>query len=608
MCGILGVVGEPGALDTILDGLKRLEYRGYDSAGVALLDGGALLRVRTADGTRSVDVLRDACAGLNRSATVGIGHTRWATHGGVSVANAHPHVDCGDGLAVIHNGIIENHDLLRADLVAKGHVFTSSTDTEVMVHLLEDELKCDGDLRAAMARMLPQLRGAFAVAAVSAAHPDRIVAARRVSPLVVGMTDTVAYLGSDVPALMGRVDSVLAVDEDCVVELTPGHAVVTDVHGVVVDAPVVSIDFDVEVADLGRYADFMTKEIDEQPAAVADTVAERLENLFDQPLDADVVAAIDKIVLVGCGSSYHAAMVGRVALESWAKIPAEIDIASEFRYRDAILSPTTLVIGVSQSGETIDTLEAMKHARRKGATVVAVSNIPGASMTREANASLLTKAGLEVSVASTKTVLAQVVVLQLLAISLGEARGVLDAAAATALRADLQTLPAALRIAVDDVAPMKDVANALATASSWFFLGRGSGLPVALEGALKLKEISYARAEGYPAGELKHGPIALIEPGVVVVAIVLPGPSAEKMYSTIAEVKARGATLVIVAPQDDHVVEGLGDFVVRTVPSGDAAAPLLAMVPLQHLAYAVARARGLEVDRPRHLAKTVTVE
>ncbi len=608
MCGILGVVGEPGALDTILDGLKRLEYRGYDSAGVALLDGGALLRVRTADGTRSVDVLRDACAGLNRSATVGIGHTRWATHGGVSVANAHPHVDCGDGLAVIHNGIIENHDLLRADLVAKGHVFTSSTDTEVMVHLLEDELKCDGDLRAAMARMLPQLRGAFAVAAVSAAHPDRIVAARRVSPLVVGMTDTVAYLGSDVPALMGRVDSVLAVDEDCVVELTPGHAVVTDVHGVVVDAPVVSIDFDVEVADLGRYADFMTKEIDEQPAAVADTVAERLENLFDQPLDADVVAAIDKIVLVGCGSSYHAAMVGRVALESWAKIPAEIDIASEFRYRDAILSPTTLVIGVSQSGETIDTLEAMKHARRKGATVVAVSNIPGASMTREANASLLTKAGLEVSVASTKTVLAQVVVLQLLAISLGEARGVLDAAAATALRADLQTLPAALRIAVDDVAPMKDVANALATASSWFFLGRGSGLPVALEGALKLKEISYARAEGYPAGELKHGPIALIEPGVVVVAIVLPGPSAEKMYSNIAEVKARGATLVIVAPHDDHVVEGLGDFVVRTVPSGDAAAPLLAMVPLQHLAYAVARARGLEVDRPRHLAKTVTVE
>ena len=355
MCGILGVVGEPGALDTILDGLKRLEYRGYDSAGVALLDGGALLRVRTADGTRSVDALRDACAGLNRSATVGIGHTRWATHGGVSVANAHPHVDCGDGLAVIHNGIIENHDLLRADLVAKGHVFTSSTDTEVMVHLLEDELKCDGDLRAAMARMLPQLRGAFAVAAVSAAHPDRIVAARRVSPLVVGMTDTVAYLGSDVPALMGRVDSVLAVDEDCVVELTPGHAVVTDVHGVVVDAPVVSIDFDVEVADLGRYADFMTKEIDEQPAAVADTVAERLENLFDQPLDADVVAAIDKIVLVGCGSSYHAAMVGRVALESWAKIPAEIDVASEFRYRDAILSPTTLVIGVSQSGETIDT-------------------------------------------------------------------------------------------------------------------------------------------------------------------------------------------------------------------------------------------------------------
>ena len=612
MCGIIGVVGGDGALATILEGLARLEYRGYDSAGVALQAGNELWSARAADGTRSVEALVERCTNAPANMTVGIGHTRWATHGNPTEVNAHPHLDCGNRIGLIHNGIIENHSELREHLQGLGHGFRSATDTEVMVHLMEEELKIDGDLVQATRRMLPQLRGAFAVAIISADHPNQVVAARRVSPLIVGSRDGVSFLGSDIPALMGHVDEVYAIEEDHVVDLRPGTISVTDLEGNTVHVEPVTITWDIEVAEKGGFKDFMTKEIHEQPEAIAATLADRTRDGFvaldELDLDEEDLRTIDKVVIVGCGSSYHAGLVGKFAIEAWGKLPTEVDIASEFRYRDAIFDASTLVVGVSQSGETIDTLEAIKKAKKSGSKVIAVSNIVGASMTREADGTIYTRAGLEVSVASTKTVLAQVVALELLALRLAELRGTRSAEEIADAMADLQALPAALTQLVDASEGPEAIADAVGDAQDFFFLGRHLGFPVALEGALKLKEISYLRAEGYPAGELKHGPIALIEPGVVVVAIVLSGPMAEKMYSNIAEVKARGATVICVAGESDHIVDSLADYVLRIPDVAELVAPVLAMVPLQQLAYAIAQAKGFDVDRPRNLAKTVTVE
>ena len=612
MCGIIGVVGGDGALATILEGLARLEYRGYDSAGVALQAGNELWSARAADGTRSVEALVERCTNAPANMTVGIGHTRWATHGNPTEVNAHPHLDCGNRIGLIHNGIIENHSELREHLQGLGHGFRSATDTEVMVHLMEEELKIDGDLVQATRRMLPQLRGAFAVAIISADHPNQVVAARRVSPLIVGSRDGVSFLGSDIPALMGHVDEVYAIEEDHVVDLRPGTISVTDLEGNTVHVEPVTITWDIEVAEKGGFKDFMTKEIHEQPEAIAATLADRTRDGFvaldELDLDEEDLRTIDKVVIVGCGSSYHAGLVGKFAIEAWGKLPTEVNIASEFRYRDAIFDASTLVVGVSQSGETIDTLEAIKKAKKSGSKVIAVSNIVGASMTREADGTIYTRAGLEVSVASTKTVLAQVVALELLALRLAELRGTRSAEEIAEAMADLQALPAALTQLVDASEGPEAIADAVGDAQDFFFLGRHLGFPVALEGALKLKEISYLRAEGYPAGELKHGPIALIEPGVVVVAIVLSGPMAEKMYSNIAEVKARGATVICVAGESDHIVDSLADYVLRIPDVAELVAPVLAMVPLQQLAYAIAQAKGFDVDRPRNLAKTVTVE
>ncbi len=612
MCGIIGVVGGDRALATILEGLARLEYRGYDSAGVALQSGNELWSARAADGTRSVEALVERCTNAPANMTVGIGHTRWATHGNPTEVNAHPHLDCGNRIGLIHNGIIENHSELREHLQSLGHGFRSATDTEVMVHLMEEELKIDGDLVQATRRMLPQLRGAFAVAIISADHPNQVVAARRVSPLIVGSRDDVSFLGSDIPALMGHVDEVYAIEEDHVVDLRPGTISVTDLEGNTVHVEPVTITWDIEVAEKGGFKDFMTKEIHEQPEAIAATLADRTRDGFvaldELDLDEEDLRTIDKVVIIGCGSSYHAGLVGKFAIEAWGKLPTEVDIASEFRYRDAIFDASTLVVGVSQSGETIDTLEAIKKAKKSGSKVIAVSNIVGASMTREADGTIYTRAGLEVSVASTKTVLAQVVALELLALRLAELRGTRSAEEIAEAMADLQALPAALTQLVDASEGPEAIADAVGDAQDFFFLGRHLGFPVALEGALKLKEISYLRAEGYPAGELKHGPIALIEPGVVVVAIVLSGPMAEKMYSNIAEVKARGATVICVAEDSDHIVDSLADYVLRIPDVAELVAPVLAMVPLQQLAYAIAQAKGFDVDRPRNLAKTVTVE
>ncbi|HVC13500.1 MAG TPA: glutamine--fructose-6-phosphate transaminase (isomerizing) [Acidimicrobiales bacterium] len=611
MCGIIGVTGDDGALETILDGLRRLEYRGYDSAGVALAAAGALWRERAADGTHSVEDLAAAVAAAP-PATAGIGHTRWATHGGPTVQNAHPHADCTGRVALVHNGIIENHAELAAPLVARGHAFASETDTEVLAHLLEEELARGASLAEAMRATLAKLRGAFSVVVLTSDDPDLIVAARRSVPLLAGLGEGTAFVASDVSALLGRADRYFALEDDQVAEVRPGSLVVTSLAGEEVDPTVVTVDpsWDVVAAQMGGFDDFMSKEIHEQPRAIADTLLDRRAGsgslvLDELHLSPDELRAVDKVVVVACGSSFHAAMVAKHAIERWARLPAEVEIASELRYREPVLHERTLVVGASQSGETLDTLEALREARRAGARTIVVSNVVHSTMAREADGTIYTRAGPEVSVASTKCHLAQIVALEVLALALAQWRGTMGPSAVARVLDELHRLPAAVEDALGRAKEVGDVADALGGARDFFFIGRNLGYPVALEGALKLKEISYLRAEGYPAGELKHGPLALIEPGTVVVAVL--DPLRDKMRSNVAEAAARGATVVAVAADDD--LDVAGDHVLR-VPSltDPVLAPVVQVVPLQLLAYGLARRLGNDVDRPRNLAKTVTVE
>jgi glutamine---fructose-6-phosphate transaminase (isomerizing) len=613
MCGIIGVTGADGALDVIFEGLHRLEYRGYDSAGVAMVDGAALWRRRAADGTHSVDDLVGMATDAPQGARTGIGHTRWATHGSPTPENAHPHVDCTGQLALVHNGIIENHAELRGPLEARGHVFTSQTDTEVLVHLVEEELRSGAGLAEGLRRALAAVRGAFSVVVVLAGQPDVIAAGRRSAPLLAAVGEGAGLVASDISALLGRGDRYVALEDDQVAEIRPGSLTVMTLTGEPVEPTAVVVDpaWDVAAAQKAGFDDFMTKEIHEQPRAVADTLLDRRAPGGSLVIDelrvpADDLRAVDKVVVVACGSSYHAGMVAKYAIERWARLPTEVEIASELRYRDPVLHERTLVVGVSQSGETLDTLEALREARRSGAPTVIVSNVVHATMAREADGVLYTRAGPEVSVASTKCHLAQIVALDLLALVLAQWRGTMGPAAVGAELDALQRLPRLIEDALSRHKDVAAVADALAGARDYFFLGRHVGYPVALEGALKLKEISYLRAEGYPAGELKHGPLALIEPGVVVVAVL--DPLKDKMRSNIAEAAARGATVVVVAA-DGEDVSGLGDHVLRVPAVEDPIlAPVVTVVPLQLLAYSLARRLGNDVDRPRNLAKTVTVE
>ena len=613
MCGIIGVTGAADALDILLDGLERLEYRGYDSAGVALVKAGEVTQARAADGTHSVATLRKLPSEEPGSHLAGIGHTRWATHGRPNERNAHPHLDCSGGVAIVHNGIIENHLELAAGLVASGHVLASETDTEVLAHLVEDRLAGGDDLAHAVRRALEVVRGAFALVVMSAAEPDLIVAARRISPLIVGSTETASYLASDIPALIDRTRDLIALEDDQVAELRPGSLVVTDLEGTPVTPTPLIVEWDLEATQRGGFDDFMSKEMAEQPRAVADTLRGRVDAtgriVLDQlDLSDDELRSISQIIVVACGSSYHAGLVAKYAFERWARVSTQVDIASEFRYRDSVLDSSTLVVGVSQSGETIDTLQAMRHAREGGARVVVVSNVVDSSMAREADGVLYTRAGPEVCVASTKTVVAQIVALDLLALHLAQVRGVLGEAKIAEHVESMHALEGLLSIALERGDAVAKVASEVAGASDFFFLGRHAGYPTALEGALKLKELSYLHAEGYPGGELKHGPIAVIEPGSVVVAIATAGPLREKMLSNISEVKARGATVIIVAEDGDDEVVGVADYVLEVPATEELIAPVLGFVPLQQLAYHLARGRGLDVDRPRNLAKTVTVE
>ncbi|HEY1826178.1 MAG TPA: glutamine--fructose-6-phosphate transaminase (isomerizing) [Acidimicrobiales bacterium] len=613
MCGIIGVAGSSDTLDTLLEGLARLEYRGYDSAGIALVRAGETWRARTAVGTESVQALRAECASAPSGFVSGIGHTRWATHGAPEAHNAHPHLDCSGHVAIIHNGIIENHAELQEELEAKGHIFSSRTDSEVLAHLIEEERRRGLELIEAVRQSLLVVRGAFAVAAVDATEPDVIVAARRISPLIVGTAPGVTYLASDIPAILDRATAFYAVNDDEVVRLSPSGFRAVDLEGSPVLLHQLSIDWDLETAEKGGHDDFMTKEINEQPEALRATLLDRRrrsgEITFDEMRVSDEeLRQVSRVVIVAAGTSNHAAQVAKYALERWARVSTEVDISSEYRYRDPIVEVGTLVIGVSQSGETIDTIQAIREAKRRGARVVGVTNIVGSSLAREADAVIYTRAGLEVSVASTKAFVAQVAALELLALRLAQLRQTLASSDVDALFQGLQAVAQQVAVALERRGDVEDVAKQLLGARDFFFIGRHVGFPTSLEGALKLKELSYLHAEGYPAGELKHGPLALIEPGVVVVAVVTDPAMHEKMLSNLAEVKARGATVVAVASDDDEYVEAIADYVLRVPASEPLFTPMIDVVPLQLFAYSMARGLNRNVDRPRNLAKTVTVE
>ena len=613
MCGIVGVTGNDPALPFLLDGLSRLEYRGYDSSGVALVHGESVwVRRRAGKLAELTGAVGDAPA-----ARVGIGHTRWATHGGPTENNAHPHTDCTGALALVHNGIIENHVELGDELISAGHDLRSETDTEVMAHLIEAGMATGAGLADALRAVLPRVEGSFAVAVVHADDPELIVAARRSSPLVAGRTDGSGLVASDIPALLGATREVYVLEDDQVVEVRPGALRVTTMTGEEIVPARRRVEGDVESVEKGGYPDFMLKEIHEQPRAVRETLRERTRRdrltLGELELSDEELRAVDKVFIVGCGTSYHAGMVARYAIEHWARLPTEIDVASEFRYRDPVLDAQTLVVGVSQSGESLDTMEACRFARSatNKAKVLAVCNVVDSSMAREADAVLYTRAGPERGVAATKTHLAQIVAMELLALRLAQVRGVLYPEEVVRQVEALHALPDLIEGVLARTEEIFQVAGRYVDTRDFFFLGRGVGYPVALEGALKLKEISYARAEAYPAGEMKHGPIALIEPGTVVVAVATRGRLLPKIMSNIDEVRARGATVVVVANEGDDAAAAHADgvlWVPATPKGGELFSPVVDVVALQLFAYAIAKARGCDVDQPRNLAKTVTVE
>ncbi len=613
MCGIVGVTGSDPALPFLLDGLSRLEYRGYDSSGVALVgDERVWVRRRAGKLAELTGAVGDA-----PPASVGIGHTRWATHGGPTERNAHPHTDCTGALALVHNGIIENHIELGDELVSAGHDLRSETDSEVLAHLIEACMADGTGLADAVRAALSRVEGSFAIAVVHAGDPELIVAARRSSPLVAGRTDGAGLVASDIPALLAATREVYVIDDDQVVEVRPGALRVTTLGGAEVVPVRRRVEGDVETAEKGGYPDFMLKEIHEQPRAVRETLRERTRGdrltLGEVELSDEELRAVDKVFIVGCGTSYHAGMVARYAVEHWARLPTEIEVASEFRYRDPVLDAQSLVVGVSQSGESLDTMQACRFARSatNKAKVLVVCNVVDSSMAREADAVLYTRAGPERGVAATKTHVAQIVAMQLLALRLAEVRGLMYPEEVARQVEALRSLPRLIEGVLHRSEEICEVATRYTDTRDFFFLGRGVGYPVALEGALKLKEISYARAEAYPAGEMKHGPIALIEPGTVVVAVATHGRLRSKIMNNIDEVRARGATVVVVANEGDEAAAAHADGVlwVPAVPQGgELFSPLVDVVALQLFAYAIAKARGCDVDQPRNLAKTVTVE
>ncbi len=608
MCGIVGYVGPRPVIDVLMPGLARLEYRGYDSAGVALNHGGSLTVLKQAGRIADLQALVDR--ERPAEAHTGIGHTRWATHGAPTTVNAHPHLDCHRDVVVAHNGIIENWRDLKSKLVESGHEFQSDTDTEVVAHMIEE--MADVPLAEAVRRVMNQADGALALVVMRQSEPGVLVGARRGSPLVVGRGDGENFLASDIPAFLEHTRQMVIVDDDRVVEITRDSVSLTDLDGNSLPLDERVVEWDFEAAEKGGFPTFMLKEIFEQPHAIADTLAGRVESpgrvvLDELTLAPETLREIDKVFVVACGTSYHAAMMAKYAIERWARLPVEIDIASEFRYRDPVLDARSLVIGISQSGETIDTLAAVRYAKAQGSVVMGVSNVVESAMARESDAVLYTRAGPEIGVAATKTFTTQLVAMQLLGLYLAQVRGALDPGAVELLVKELDRLPEQVESVLARADEIKRMAEGWADSRDWFFLGRSGDFAVAMEGALKLKEIAYVRAEGYAAGEMKHGPIALIEPGVIVVGVATDSHVQAKTLSNMEEMKARGATIVLIAEEGDDVGH-VADHVIRVPAGPDLLCTVTAVIPLQLLAYYVATARGMDVDKPRNLAKTVTVE
>jgi len=615
MCGIVGYVGPRSALEVVVEGLRRLEYRGYDSAGVAIVSRSGELQVAKKAGRIGNLDVELATRGI--TGTTGMGHTRWATHGAPNDRNAHPHCDASGRIAVVHNGIIENFNELRTDLEKAGVEFTSDTDTETVAHLVVAELdRGAAGLADAVRSVCRRLEGAFTLVLIDRDQPDSVVAARRNSPLVLGVGDGETFLGSSDVAFIEFTKQAIEIGQDQLVEITRAGYRITDFDGAEVAGKPYTITWDVEAAEKGGYPYFMLKEIQEQPTAVADTLRSHLVDgritLDEQRLDSGVLRDIDKVFVVACGSAYHAGLLAKHAIEHWTRVPVEVEMASEFRYRDPVLDRQTLVVAISQSGETADTLEAVRHARDQRATVLAICNTNGAQIPRESDAVLYTHAGPEIGVAATKTFTSQVTAVLIVALALAQVRGTKYGDEIAAEFAALEAMPALMSRTLEVVDTVRTLAREIASARAILFLGRHVGYPVALEGALKLKELAYMHAEGFPAGELKHGPIALIEEGLPVV-VVMPSPVGrpvlhQKMMSNIAEVSARGARTIVIATDGDELAAKHAAHLIEIPAAPTLLSPLLSTIPMQVLAAEIAQARGFDVDKPRNLAKSVTVE
>ena len=629
MCGIVGYVGPKTVRPLLLAGLEKLEYRGYDSAGISVIDGDRIDAVRAVG---NLGALRSAMAGRTESEAAaetsgavltveapppqtGIGHTRWATHGQVTEENAHPHFDTTDSVHIVVNGIVENYIALKARLMEEGAVFTSETDAEVIAHLVAHLY--EGDLVEAVRAAYAQLRGHYAFVAMSAQEPGILVGARRECPLIVGRGDGEQFIASAIPAFLRHTHRVQYMDDDEIVALRPSGVEFFTPAGEPVEHEVVEIDWDADTAEKQGFETFMLKEIHEQADAVAETIGERAARGWGvdlgivpaHPIDDALLQRVRRIVIVACGTAYHAGLIGRYAIEQWARVPVEVDVASEYRYRNPVVGPDDLVIGISQSGETLDTLVAMRTARERGATALAITNVMGSQITREADGVLYTRAGLEIGVAATKTFVSQITAMYLVALRLAEVRGTMGRPELKPILSDLKRIPHMITELLErDVSNIEAIAEALHAAPFFLYLGRHIGLPVALEGALKLKEISYIATDAYAAGEMKHGPIALLDKDTPVVVVANESPVREKVVSNMQEVRVRGARVIAVATEGDVDIGEHADEVIRIPPTDWMLAPILAVIPLQLLAYNIARRRGLNVDQPRNLAKTVTVE
>lgn len=609
MCGIIAYTGQRQCKDLLYQGLRKLEYRGYDSAGLSVLSDGNIELVRAVGNLDSLEkaLEGDECTG----ARLGLGHTRWATHGRPSTENAHPHLDCDGNISIVLNGIVENYQSLREQLSAEGHRFLSETDAEVVSHLVEKHY--DGDLVKAVRQSIGEISGHFAICVIHRAHPDLIVGARKECPLLIGVGKGENFIASAIPAFLSETRDVMIIEDNELVVVTPDGVQILDLDLQPQDREVTRVNWDADAAEKGGYETFMRKEIFEQPDSLADTLAGRLTDdggvlLEELAIPDEELAKIDKVYIVACGTSYHAGLVGRYVLENWARVAVELDVASEFRYRDPVLSPTTLVVGISQSGETADTLAAMRQARSQGSKVLAITNIMGSQATRDADGVLYTRAGLEIGVAATKTHVAQIAAMQLLALYLAQVRKSMDRNEIAKIAAELKSIPELMRNYLKSESSAYEIAKRYYDQPFFLYLGRGVGLPVCLEGALKLKEISYIPTEAYAAGEMKHGPIALLDDGSPVVVVANDGHVYDKVISNIEEVRARGAIAITVATEGNERIKSLSSDIMYIPKTSEMLSPLLAVVPLQLLAYYIAQLKGCNVDQPRNLAKTVTVE